>query len=530
MMNLKSLGNLTLKGAAIGAALLLATQIQAANTLRWSSAGDALTMDPHAQNETPTINMNRQVYDTLIQRDQNLKMEPGLALSWKPLSATQWQFDLRRGVTFHDGSAFSAEDVKFSIERAQANTSDFKAYVNTIESVEIIDDYTIVINTKTPDPILPSYLTFVFIMDQTWSLTHKVSSPQDYNSSEETYAVRHANGTGAYTLAEREPDLKTVLQKNPNYWGPAAQIETIIHTPIASAPTRVAALLSNELDFVLDPPIQDLKRLDGEASIDIISVPQIRTIFLGMDQGANTLRSNSELGKNPLADKRVRKAMYMAIDVKAIQQKIMRGLAEPAGIITAPGVNGYNKALDTRLPFDRKQAKELLAQAGYPEGFKIRLDCPNNRYINDEAICQAVVSMLSKIDINVSLNAQPKSIFFKAISNNESDFYLLGWGVATLDSEYVFRYLLNTRSEKIGTWNRANFSNAEVDQLIAKIQQEVDLTKRDQMIERVWQITKEDITYLPLHHQVISWAMSSKLSLPIVASNEPLFRLAAFKK
>ena len=264
------------------------------------------------------------------------------------------------------GSVFSAEDVKFSIERAQANSSDFKAYVNTIDSVEIIDEHTVVINTKTPDPILPSYLTFVFMMDKTWSLAHKVSSPQDYNSSEETYAVRHANGTGAYSLAEREPDLKTVLQKNPNYWGPAAQIETIIHTPIASAPTRIAALLSNELDFVLDPPIQDLKRLNAQQSIEVTSVPQIRTIFLGLDQGASILRSNPELGKNPLADKRVRKAMYMAIDIKAIQQKIMRGLAEPAGIITAPGVNGYNKALDTRLPFDRKQANRVVNASGIP--------------------------------------------------------------------------------------------------------------------------------------------------------------------
>lgn len=506
----------------------VSAQTQSNKTLRWSSAGDALTMDPHAKNETPTINMNRQIYDTLIQRDVNLQMEPGLAVDWQPVSDTQWVFNLRRGVTFHDGAEFSAEDVKFSIERAQAKTSDFKSYVNSIANVEILDEYRVQITTKTPDPILPSYLTFVFMMDKGWAEANNVVAPQDYNASEETYAVRHANGTGAYTLAEREPDLKTVLQSNPNYWGPKAQVATVVHTPISSEPTRIAALLSQELDFVLDPPIQDLQRLKSDERINVSSTAQIRTIFLGMDQNAKVLRSNPELGKNPLADKRVRQAMYMAIDIKAIQQKIMRGLSEPAGIITAPGVNGHTAALDQRMPYDRKKALALLSDAGYPEGFKLRLDCPNNRYISDEAICQAVVSMLSRIGIKTSLNAQPKSIFFKTVSNEESDFYLLGWGVATLDSEYVFRYLLNTRTEKAGTWNHANFSNPEVDELIAKIQQEVNLEKRNKMIEQVWQITKDDVTYLPLHHQVISWAMDSKLTLPIRASNEPLFRLAKF--
>lgn len=519
-----------IRSLALLAGLMVIANVAVANSiLRWSSSGDALTMDPHAKNETPTINMNRQIYDTLIQRDADLAMEPGLAVSWKPLNQTQWEFSLRQGVTFHDGSAFTAEDVKFSIERAAAKTSDFKTYVTTIESVKIIDDYKLLITTKMADPILPSYLTFVFMMDKSWAEKHNVLSPQDYNASEETYAVRHANGTGAYILADRKPDLKTVLRKNPNYWGPKAQIEEVIHTPIKSEPTRIAALLSEEIDFVLDPPIQDLKRLERDERIKVESTPQIRTLFLGMDQRATTLRSNPELGGNPLADKRVRQAMYMAIDIKAIQQKIMRGLAKPAGIVTAPGVHGYTAALDTRLPYDRKKAMALLKEAGYPEGFKLRLDCPNNRYINDEEICQAVVSMLSRIGVKATLNAQPKSIFFKTVGNNESDFYLLGWGVATLDSEYVFRYLLHTRSDKIGTWNRANFSSVEVDQLITQIQQEVDLAKRDKMIEQVWQITKDDITYLPLHHQVISWAMSENLDLPIRASNEPLFRLARFK-
>ncbi len=514
------------KSCVIAATLVLSAQSLAGQSLRWSSAGDALTMDPHAQNETPTINMSRQIYDSLLQRGVDLEIEPGLATAWSATSPTEWEFSLRKGVKFHNGADFTAEDVKFSIERAAAPTSAFRTYVATIESVTIVDDYTVHIKTTAPDPILPSYLTFVFMMDKGWAETNAVVNPQDYGSSEETYAVRHANGTGPFQLVERKPDLKTVLKKNPGYWGGEVALDEVIYTPIKSAPTRIAALVSGELDFVLDPPIQDLQRLKRDEALKVISTPQIRTLFLGMDQSAKVLRSNPELGKNPLADPRVRKAMYMAIDAKAIQQKIMRGLSVPAGMITAPGVHGYSKELDQRLPYDRKAAKQLLAEAGYPEGFKLRLDCPNNRYINDEAICQAVVSMLSRIGVKATLNAQPKSIHFKTLTNAESDFYMLGWGVATLDSEYVFRYLVHSRNKDIGTWNHANFSDPEVDRLILDTQKELDADKRNQMIERIWQKLNDNIAYLPLHHQVINWAMSSKFEVPIRASNEPLFKLA----
>ncbi len=514
-----------IKGCIIILILAISNYSIAEQVLRWSSAGDALTMDPHAQNETPTINMNRQIYETLVMRDVNLQMEPGLAEQWKAINDTEWEFSLRKGVKFHDGADFTAEDVKFSIKRAAAPSSDFKNYVATIDNITIVNDHTIRIKTKEPDPILPSYLTFVFMMDKGWSEKHNVAVPQNYGSSEETYAVRHTNGTGPFQLVERKPDLKTILKKNPTYWGGDIALDKVIHTPIKSAPTRIAALVSGELDFVLDPPIQDLQRLKKDDSLNVVSIPQIRTIFLGMDQGSKVLRSNPSLGKNPLSDIRVRKAMYMALDVTAIQQKIMRGLSVPAGMITAPGVKGYTKSLDERLPYDRKQAKSLLAEAGYPDGFTLRLDCPNNRYINDEDICQAVVSMLSRIGIKATLNAQPKSIFFKSVTNSESDFYLLGWGVATLDSEYVFRYLLHSRSKDIGTWNHANYSDPEVDQLIKDIQKELDMNKRDHMIAQVWEKVRDNITYLPLHHQVINWVVSSKFDIPIRASNEPLFKL-----
>lgn len=494
-----------------------------AKTLRWGFASDALTMDPHSQNESPTINMLRQVYGTLVKRTVDLKIIPDLATSWEATTPTTWIFNLRKGVKFHDGSAFTAEDVKFSLERAAHKSSDYKPYVSTITDIEILNPHKIKITTKAPDPILPSYFTYVFIMDKQWSRKYGVTAPANFKASEESYAVRNTNGTGPFILVSREPDLKTVLKKNPNYYDGEVQIDKLVYTPIKEASTRVAALLSNEIDFLNDPPVQDLARLKASRGIKVISTPQIRTIFLGMDQSAKKLRSNPDLGKNPLADKRVREAMYRAIDAVAIQKKIMRGLSVPAGMITAPGVHGYDKKLDQRIPYSPKVAKKLLAEAGYPNGFRIRLDCPNDRYINDEAICQAAVSMLARIGIKASLNAQPKSIHFKSLSNSESDFYMLGWGVATLDSEYVFRYLVHTRLPKIGAWNHANYSNPEVDALILAIQKEVNTAKRDKMIATVWKTIGNDITYLPLHHQVINWAMSDRVNIPIQALNETYF-------
>ncbi len=504
-------------------ALFALTSAANAKTLRWGFASDALTMDPHSQNESPTINMLRQVYGTLVKRTAGLKIIPDLATSWEAATPTTWIFNLRKGVKFHDGSAFTAEDVKFSLERAAHPSSDYKPYVNTITGIKIINKYKIKITTKAPDPILPSYFTYVFIMDKQWSEKQGVTAPANFKANEESYAVRNTNGTGPFILVSREPDLRTVFKRNPDYYDGRVKIDKLVYTPIKEASTRVAALLSNEIDFLNDPPVQDLARLKATRGIKVMSTPQIRTIFLGMDQSAKTLRSNPDLGKNPLADKRVREAMYRAIDAVAIQKKIMRGLSVPAGMITAPGVHGYDKNLDQRIPYSPKVAKRLLADAGYPNGFKIRLDCPNDRYINDEAICQAAVSMLARIGVRASLNAQPKSIHFKSLSNSESDFYMLGWGVATLDSEYVFRYLVHTRSPKIGAWNHANYSNSEIDALILSIQKEVDNKKRDKMIHKVWKTIGDDITYLPLHHQVINWAMSDKVNIPIQALNETYF-------
>lgn len=521
-MNKRSVWARTLIAAAIATCTV---SVQAENVLRWTSQGDALTLDPHGQNEGPTTTMGQQIYEPLVRRDANMALEGALAESWSPMGTTGWEFKLRKGVKFHDGAAFTAEDVAFSIARAQQEDSDFKEQVKSIKEVKMVDDHTVHFLTDGPNPILPNEITNVFMMDKTWAEKHNVVKPQDFEGKEETYAVRNANGTGPFILDKRLPDEHTVLKKNANWWGLSADphnIDTIDYRPIKNAATRVAALLSGEVDFVLDAPLQDLKRIDSQDGLKVITVNQIRTIFFGLDQGVAELRSSNVKGKNPFRDARVREAMNIALDVKAIQRVVMEGLSFPAGIITSPGVHGFTKELDGRPAFSVAKAKQLLAEAGYKDGFSVQLDCPNNRYNNDEKICQAAVAMLAKIGIDVRLDAIPKSQHFPKIKNRVSDFYMLGWGVPTLDSHYVFSYLFHSK----GSWNGTGYSNAMVDELTEGMQVETDLAKRDAMMAKAWKQVKDDTVYLPIHHQVIAWGMSDKLTMPIVPNDSPQFRWA----
>ena len=502
---------------AVGLSVLAVAPASAENVMRWTSQGDALTLDPHSQNEGPTNAMNGIIYESLVTRDPALKLEPELAESWK-IEDNGWVFKLRKGVKFHDGSDFTAEDVVFSFNRAKHKASDFKKQVQDIVEVKVIDDHTIKLVTKGANPILPNQLTSVYIMDSGWAKANKVENPQDFKAKEETYTVRNANGTGPFKLVSRAPDEKTVLVANGTWWGKGkfpGNIDKVEYRPIANAATRVAAVLSGEVDFVLDPSLQDIKRLKATDGLQIKTISQIRTIFFGVDQGVAELRSSNIKGKNPFADGNVRMAMNLALDRKAIQRVIMEGLSAPTGIITPPGVHGNTPALDKSYGFDLGKAKDLMKKAGYADGFSVQLDCPNNRYINDEKICQAAVAMFAKIGIKVKLEAIPKAQHFPKIQKRVSDFYMLGWGVPTLDSHYVFSYLL----DKDGSWNATGYDNAKVNDVTKAIATESDIAKRTKMIDDAWQQIRADAPYIPIHHQVLAWAMTKKVDMPISADD-----------
>ncbi len=509
------------------AALLASTAMVAqAETLRWARSGDALTLDPHAQNEGPTHTIRHQMYEPLIIRDVTGAFEPALATDWAPKEGDPnvWVFNLREGVTFHDGATFTAEDVVFSFERAQQPNSDMKELIGSITEVRAVDDFTIEIVTDGPNPILPSNLTNLFMMDKDWTEANNTVNVQDFEGGEITFATTNANGTGPYVLTSREPDVKTVMTRNEDYWGRdqfPMEVSEIVYTPIQNAATRVAALLSGEIDFLQDMPVQDLSRVDEADGLAVKTAPQNRVIFFGMNQGADDLEADNIDGANPLADVRVRQAMSMAINRDAIKQVVMRGQSEPAGMIAPPFVNGWTADMDGESGTDIDTAKGLMADAGYADGFSIRLDCPNDRYVNDEAICQAAVGMLGQIGVTVNLDAKPKAQHFPLITDGKTDFYMLGWGVPTYDSEYIFNFLVHGREADIGTWNGTGFDNDDLDAKIASLASNTDLDARNADIASIWRVVQDEQLYIPIHHQVLNWAMTDAVGIDVDPEDQP---------
>ncbi|CAN1571129.1 DdpA ABC-type dipeptide transport system, periplasmic component [Rhabdaerophilaceae bacterium] len=529
--------NSTMKAllAALAATTIMVSAVEA-RTLKWARSGDALTLDPHGQNEGPTTALGQHIYEALTERDHAGKLLPSLATEWRilPNDPTVWEFKLRQGVKFHDGTALTADDVVFSYQRAMQPTSDFKGYLTAVDTVSKADEQTIHIKTKGPNPLLVNNTTSIYIMSKAWAEKNNATKAQDFKNKEENFSVRNANGTGPYILVSREADVKTVLKRNDAYWGKGQvplEVSEIIYTPIKADATRVAALLSGEVDFVQDVPVQDIAKLSSDQKLRVTSGAENRTIFFGMNVGAADLKSDNVEGKNPFADKRVRQAMNMALNRTAIQRVVMRGESVPTGIIMPPFVTGWTKELDAAPATDVAAAKKLLADAGYANGFSTTLHCPNDRYVNDEAICQAAVGMWGAIGIKVNLVSQSKSIHFTLIQKNpaESDFFLLGWGVPTYDSHYIFSFLYNTRSGSLGSWNATGYSNKDIDAKILSITTETNVEKRNATLAEIWKELKDETIYLPVHHQALSYAMKNNLDIPVDVANSPKLKSVAFK-
>jgi peptide/nickel transport system substrate-binding protein len=509
-------------GLAVAAVLTasLGTNVEA-KTFRWSSQGDILTMDPHSQNEGLNNSFSSYIYEPLVTRNKEMKLEPALATSWSQPEANRWRFVLRSNVKFHDGAAFTADDVVFSVQRGLAPSSNFKQYLTGVTEARKVDDLTVDIITNGPNPVLLQQLTEFRIVNKAWAEKHNVAKPQNYVEKEETYSARNTNGTGPYILKSREPDIRTVLVENKNWWGQReGNVTEIVYQPIKSDATRLAALISGEIDFVLDPSVQDLERLKRGGGVKIVEGNENRTIFLGMDQNRDELLYSNVKGKNPFKDLRVRQAFYHAIDIEAIKSRIMRGQSVPTGSIIAPQVNGFTKEIDVRLPLDRAKAKQLLADAGYPSGFEVTFDCPNNRYINDEEICQAITAMLSQIGVTARLNAMPRATYFPKIQKYDTSFYLLGWGVPTFDALYSLQSLARTVGQGgDGNFNLGRFSNAKFDALVDQIKVEIDQEKRNAYIVDALKIHNAEVAHIPLHHQVIPWAMRANVDVVHRADN-----------
>ena len=497
--------------AALGVGLSAAA---GAKTLRYSTSGDILGLDPYTNNEGPTNTMKSNLYEGLIHRAWDLSLHPALATDWKQTDPVTWRFNLRKGVKFHNGNPFTADDVIASLERIKLPASNMTFAVVSIDRIEKVDDHTIDIITKDPDPTLLLKLPLFWIMDREWLEANNAMSIEE-GATVKTFANLNVNGTGPFMLDEWVPDTRTVLVPNPNWWGtPEHNLTKAVFTPIGNNATRVAALLSGEIDLMYPVPLQDIPRLESTPGVTALQGPELRTIFLGFDQHRDELLDMPGSGKNPFKDARVRRAFYQAIDINAIKRVVMRGASSPTGLMIAPGINGFQPDMNERFPYDPEASKKLLAEAGYPDGFPVTFDCPNDRYVNDEAICLAVVPMLKRIGIDVKLNAQTKSLHFQKIGRKEdynTSFFMLGWTPGSYDAHNPLQQLMTLDGEGQGTWNCGRYSNARVEELTDLISKEVDQDKRNAMIREAFKIHQDDVGHIPLHQQALAWGIGAKV-------------------
>jgi peptide/nickel transport system substrate-binding protein len=502
-MNLK----LALSGAALLASLVLAPVH--ATTLRWAAQNDILTLDPHSQNHATTNALLQHAYEGLTRYNTKYEPEPALATKWTYISPTQVRFELRKGVKFHDGSPFTADDVVFSFGRIKQPQGTMSIYVAGIADIKKIDEHTVDFILAGPNPLLLRNIGDFFIMSKPWADKNKTANVQDYKAKEENFASRNVNGTGGYKITGWTPDQRVTMTVNPDWWDKAnaSNVTEVIYTPIKADSTRIAALLSGDVDLVTDLPTQDVTRLRGDAKLKVLDGHEVRTIFIALDQFSPELKYSDVKGKNPFKDKRVREALNLAVDRDAIKRATMRGLSIPAAILVAPGVNGHSPELDAVAKPDLDKAKKLLADAGYPNGFEFQLNCPNNRYVNDEEICQNLVAMWAKAGVKTKLAAEGMATFIQKVQNFDSSAYLLGWGVATFDAQYSLQSLVRTRTTGAdGNFNFSRVSDAKVDQLVDAMKTETDVAKRNGLIKEALQRTRDEFLFVPLHHQLRPWA------------------------
>lgn len=499
-----------------------ATMAQAAS-IKWASQEDAATMDPHAFNHGMTLTVLQHIYEGLVRRDVASKIEPALATSWTNPSPTVWLFKLREGVTFHDGTPFGVEDVIFSLKRAMAPGSDMKVFTASIADVVAgAEPNTVELRTNSANPALLQSLPELRIMSRAWAEKHGATAPADFKKNAENFATRNANGTGPFRLAERQPDIRTVLQAHQGWWDKAPRSVTeATLVKIGADATRVAALLSGEVDFAYPVPIQDIDRVNASGKARVLQGVEVRAMFLAMDLHRDELLYSDVKGKNPLKDRRVRQAIYQAIDVETINARLMRNTARPIGEVLPSDINAFDNALNRRaFTLDPAAARKLLAEAGYPSGFQITLDCPNDRYINAERVCQALAAMLARVEIRVAVNAIPSSKFFAKIGARDTSLCFFGYGPSDFDAYNPLNVIVQSPDKNgAGQWNVGNYTNPEVDAAINQVKDEPDAGRRQAAVTKALTIHKREIGHIPLYQPGITWGARTGVQTAVQNDN-----------
>lgn len=506
---MKSLTRLTAAALLLSATALSA---QAENTLKWASRADIFSLDPVSIASTSNLAFLNHIYEGLVRYDKTFGIEPALATEWElvdgPDGGKAWRFTLRQGVTFHDGSEFNADDVVASFKRTADPDSPLRGNMPLYKDVRKIDDHTVEVDVSSGSRLFLNDITNIFMFDAGWLEANDSLKPTNYGSGAEGYATTHAMGTGPFKLESRKPDAMTVLTVNPDWWDEKHHnIDRLEFIPIASAATRVAALLSGEVDLIDSAPLQDLGRLEASPDVTVHALTELRTVFLAFNR-RDTLPDGRD---NPFNDIRVRQAFELAIDREMLNERVMRGAARPTGSLVAPDIGGYVPELDVYEPADPDRARELLQEAGQ-EGLAFTYTCNNDESINEEDWCQAIANMLTRVGFQPSIDMGPRSIQSPKRTRGETDVFNLSWATEpTLDAFSLIGQVLATRDGSFGVSNYGGWSVPELDKWAHASGEAIEMDELRAAEAEALRIAKEEILMIPLWQQPIAWAATGKI-------------------
>jgi peptide/nickel transport system substrate-binding protein len=495
----------------LAAALAAGTAVTAgAAEFRFAGPLDAYTLDPHAVSNTLVFAVLRNVYEPLVQRGPDLSLQPVLATEWTQVDDLTWEFKLREGVTYSNGNAFNADDVVFSFERAKKGG--MSSHLADVASIEKVDDLTIRLISDEPNPVLPNQIVNWFMVDQEWADENGAQEPGQADNSTEGFANRNAMGTGPYVISSRDPGVRTDFATNADWWGEiTGNVDSATFFVIANPSTRVSALISGEVQMIDGVPPQDAQRIEETDGIEVVATPDLRTVYLQPDVLRDELIHGGGVEGNPFKDPKVREAMSLVIDTKAIQERIMRGYSTPVGLPIAKEIEGSTEELNTPVTPDVERAQQLMEEAGYADGFEVTLDCTNDRFMNDEATCLAVGSFLAQINIAVTPRTQATARWAQQINppGYDTSFAMLSYSPYTYDAHQFLTGLAVTRDEDggRGAFNIGGYSNPELDRLTTEIGAETDQEARSALLAEALTILKNDHSFIPIHQLQILWGL-----------------------